>query len=351
MTFVKSLSLAAVLTVAGVAAIAETVLIHGEAGPNRGARAAALQWFADELAERSGGDMRMDIQWGGALFKANAAVQSIADGVADTGSVIAVYYPQEMAGYGIADLPVNNPDAWVGMRATDEMMRTSPDIQADLADKNLVYIGTWTTSQVNIGCKGDPIRTVADIAGKKVRGVGAYGKVFGEQGANMVAMSIYDAYQGLDTGLIDCSQGYSYAVAALKQAEVMDNYTLLNWGQVGGVGMFMNKDMHDALGDDQQALMAQIGSEMADEFGRLITTANEKAVTSMKEAGVEVIELPAEERAMLVEAGTKYLDAWVETTKTINLPGEELLADYKALITKYTEQREAEGYPWEAGTN
>ena len=351
MTFVKSLSLAAVLTVAGVAAIAETVLIHGEAGPNRGARAAALQWFADELAERSGGDMRMDIQWGGALFKANAAVQSIADGVADTGSVIAVYYPQEMAGYGIADLPVNNPDAWVGMRATDEMMRTSPDIQADLADKNLVYIGTWTTSQVNIGCKGDPIRTVADIAGKKVRGVGAYGKVFGEQGANMVAMSIYDAYQGLDTGLIDCSQGYSYAVAALKQAEVMDNYTLLNWGQVGGVGMFMNKDMHDALGDDQQALMAQIGSEMADEFGRLITTANEKAVTSMKEAGVEVIELPAEERAMLVEAGTKYLDAWVETTKAINLPGEELLTDYKALITKYTEQRDAEGYPWEAGTN
>ncbi len=351
MTFLKSMTLAATVALTGTFASAEVVLIHGEAGPNRGARADALQWFADQLSERSNGDIKVDLQWGGALFKSNAAVQSIADGVADMGSVIAVYYPQEMAGYGIADLPVNNPDAWVGMRATDELMRTSPEIQADLADKNLVYIGTWTTSQVNIGCKGDAIRSVADIKGKKVRGVGAYGKVFGEQGANMVNMDIYDAYQGLDTGLIDCSQGYSYAVAALKQAEVMDNYTLLNWGQVGGLGIFMNKDTYDTLTEGQQTLLGQVGSDMADEFGRLINDANDKAIASMKEAGVEVIELPEAERAQLVDGGKKFLDEWVQTADSAGLPGEQLLSDYQALITKFTEKRDADGYPWDAKTN
>ncbi|MFG6517551.1 C4-dicarboxylate TRAP transporter substrate-binding protein [Sulfitobacter sp. 1A13496] len=351
MTIFKHLSCAAALALAGGAVSAETVLIHGEAGPNRGARAQALQWFADQVAERSDGDMRLDIQWGGALFKANAAVQSLADGVADTGSVIAVYYPQEMAGYGIADLPVNNPDAWVGMRATDELMRSNEAIQEDLADKNLVYIGTWTTSQVNIGCKGGAIKSVEDIAGKKVRGVGAYGKVFGEEGANMVNMSIYDAYQGLDTGLIDCSQGYSYAVAALKQAEVMDSYTILDWGQVGGLGIFMNKDMHDSLTEEQQATLAEVGADMADEFGRLITTANEKAIASMKEQGVEVITLPEEDRAKLVKAGEKFLDEWVQTASSAGLPGEELLEEYKGLIAKYTEERDANGYPWEAAGN
>ncbi|MEN8842338.1 MULTISPECIES: C4-dicarboxylate TRAP transporter substrate-binding protein [Rhodobacterales] len=351
MTFLKSLSMVAAMTVAGGIASAETTLIHGEAGPNRGARADALQWFADQLTERSGGDIKVDIQWGGALFKSQAAVQSIADGVADMGSVIAVYYPQEMAGYGIADLPLNNPDAWVGMRATDELMRGSPEIQEDLAEKNLVYIGTWTTSQVNIGCKGDPIRTADDISGKKVRGVGAYGKVFGENGANMVNMSIYDAYQGLDTGLIDCSQGYSYAVAALKQAEVMDNYTILNWGQVGGLGIFMNKDTYDSLSVEQQAVINQTGSDMADEFGRMINDANEKAIVSMKEQGVEVIELPAEERAKLVDAGKKFLDEWVSTADGLGLPGEKLLADYQTLIAKYTDERDASGYPWASKTN
>lgn len=351
MTFLKTVSMAAALMVAGGVATAETTLIHGEAGPNRGARAVALQWYADQLADRSGGDLKMDIQWGGALFKSNAALQSIADGVADMGSVIAVYFPQEMAAYGIADLPMNNPDAWVGMRATDELMRTNPIIQENLADKGLVYIGTWTTSQVNIGCKGSAIRSISDIAGKKVRGVGAYGKVFGEKDANMVRMSIYDAYQGLDTGLIDCSQGYSYAVAALKQAEVMSSYTLLNWGQVGGLGMFMNKDMHDSLSAEQQALLAEVGSDMADEFGRLITTANDNAIASMKEAGVEIIELPEEERSALVEAGGKFLDAWVETANADGLPGSDMLEDYKKLIAKYTDQRDTQGYPWAPKTN
>ncbi|SFD55177.1 TRAP-type C4-dicarboxylate transport system, substrate-binding protein [Sulfitobacter brevis] len=351
MTFLKSFTMAAALAVAGGAATAETTLIHGEAGPNRGARADALQWFADQLTERSAGDIKVDIQWGGALFKANAAMQSIADGVADMGSVIAVYYPQEMPGYGIADLPVNNPDAWVGMRATDELMRSSQPIQDSLADKNLVYIGTWTTSQVNIGCKDAAIRSVADIAGLKVRGVGAYGKVFGDQGANMVNMDIYEAYQGLDTGLIDCSQGYSYAVAALKQAEVMTSYTMLDWGQVGGLGIFMNKDTFDTLSAEQQDVVLTTGKDMADEFGRMITKANDDAIASMKEAGVEIIELPTEERTKLVDAGAKFLDEWVQTADAAGLPGADLLEEYKGLIAKYTEERDAKGYPWAPKTN
>ncbi|MEM9796050.1 MAG: C4-dicarboxylate TRAP transporter substrate-binding protein [Pseudomonadota bacterium] len=340
-----SLCAAALLCVG--TATAETVLIHGEAGPNRGARAAALQWYADTLEARSGGDMRMDIQWGGALFKAQAAMQGVRDGVADMGTVIAVYYPQELVGYGIADLPLDNPDAWVGMRATDELMRSSPPIQQQLSDMGLVYIGTFTTSAVHIGCKDGAIRTADDISGKKVRGVGAYGKVFGEMGANMVNMSIYEAYQGLDTGLIDCSQGYSYAVAALKQAEVMDSYTLLDWGQVGGVGIFMNKDVHDGLTPDQQAMLAEVGIGMADEFGRLITGANANAVAAMQEAGVEVIDLPEAERARLVEAGASYIDAWVESASATGLPGDALLARYRELIAKYEAERDEQGYPWD----
>ncbi len=351
MKFLKTVVLAASLAVLGTAAAAETVLIHSEAGPNRGARAVSLQWFADQVQERSGGDLRIDIQWGGALFKANASVSSIRDGVADLGSVIAVYFPQEMVSYGIADLPLQNPDSWVGMRATDELMRSSDAIRAALADMNLVYIGTWTTSQVNIGCKDAAIRSAADVDGLKVRGVGAYGKVFGEMGANMVRMSIYDAYQGLDTGLIDCSQGYSYAVAALKQAEVMNTYTQLNWGQVGGLGIFMNKAMFDSLTPEQQAVLEETGSDMVDQFGQAITIANEKAIASMQEQGVEIIELSDEDRAIFVERGAPFVDQWVESANASGLPGEALLDEYRVLIAKYTAIRDNDGYPWKMESN
>ncbi len=349
----KSVFAAAAVMAMGLlsgAAVAETVLIHGEAGPNRGARAKALQWFADEVGARSNGDLKYDIQWGGALFKANAALQSVADGVADSGTVIAVYYPQEMSVYGIADLPFENPDAWVGMRATDEFMRTNEGAIQDLANKNLVYIGTFTTSAVHIGCKGGAIRTVDDIKGKKVRGTGAYGKVFGELGANMVSMSIYKAYQGLDTGLIDCSQGYSYAMNALKQYEVVDSYTLLNWGQVGGVGLFMNKDVYDGLSDSQKDIIMTTGRDMSDYFGKILTAANEAAVANMAKGvdgrKVEIIELPAEERAKLVAAGEKYLGAWKDQVGKAGMDGSAMLDSYMSLIGKYSDERDTKGYPW-----
>ncbi|WP_370231914.1 C4-dicarboxylate TRAP transporter substrate-binding protein [Cognatishimia sp.] len=337
---------AAVLAFAPNASAAETVLILGEAGPNRGARAAATKWFAEQVTERSGGDLKVEIQWGGALFKANAAVQSIGDGVADLGTVIGVYYPQELVSYGIADLPLDNPDAWVGMRATHDLMTNSSQMQSALADLNLVYLGTYTTSQVNIGCKDAAIRTADDVAGLKVRGVGAYGKVFGDMGADMVRMSIYDAYQGLDTGLIDCSQGYSYAVSALKQGEVMTSYTLLNWGQVGGVGNVMNKDMFDSLSDEHQAILLETGSDMVDYFGRLLTTANAKAIDAMREQGIEIIEMADTERAKLLERGEGYLSDWVQRASSQGLDGEGLLTEYRALIAKYTAERDENGYPW-----
>ena len=334
------------LCMATTALSAQTTLILGEAGPNRGARAVATQAFADDVTARTNGDLVIDIQWGGALFKADAALQGVSDGVADLGTIIGVYFPQEMIAYGIADLPLLNADAWVGMRATDELMRTDPIIAANLADQDLVYLGTFTTSAVNIGCKGAAIRTAEDVSGLKVRGVGAYGDVFRDLGANMVAMSIYDAYQGMDTGLLDCSQGYSYAVAALKQQEVMTSYTLMNWGQVGALGIFMNKYAYDALTPEQQTAMNDAGVGMADTLGELINADNDAAVQTMKDAGVEVIELDAAERDKLVERGEPYIAAWVEQATSAGLDGAGMLESYRALLAKYTEERDAQGYPW-----
>ena len=58
-----------------------------------------------------------------------------------------------------------------------------------------------------------------------------------------------------------------------------------------------------------------------------------------------------EDRAKLVKAGEKFLDEWVQTASSAGLPGEELLEEYKALIAKYTEERDANGYPWDAAGN
>lgn len=337
------------MTALAAPVFAETVLIYGEPGPNRGARAEATQWFAEQVAEQSGGDLRLDITWGGALFSEKAAVQSLRDGVADLGSVIGVYFPQDMVAYGIADLPLDNPDAWVGMKATDALMRSNEQIRANLAAQNLVYVGTYTTSAVQMGCKGPAVTSVDQLAGKKVRGVGAYGQTFRDLGATQVDMTVYEAYQGLESGLIDCTQTYSYLVAALKFDEVFDSYTMVDWGQIGALGILMNKSMFDGLSAEQQQVIMTAGEGLADEFGRIIGDANAASIKILEDAGKEIVSFTDQDRARLTEAGQIYVDDWIARADATGMDGAALLEEYRALIARYSAELEADGYPWERG--
>lgn len=329
------------------AVYAETTIYFGHAGPARGTIPAALKWFDGRIRELSDGDLKMDIQWGGALFKAPAAVQSIGDGIADAGSVISAYFPKEMAAYSLTDLPLSGSNEWVGLRATDKLMREVPEITENLAKQNLVYIGTFTASSVNVACKGGQIKTVADIQGKKVRGSGVYGKVFGELGATMVNLDIYKAYQALDTGLIDCTQGYAYVVPAFKWHEVIDNFTVLNWGQIGGYGMFLNKQVYDGLKPEQQKVLMQAGTELADKFAQIVVEANKKAIDGMlKDKKVDVFELSVEDSKALYAASEPLLIRWKENAASVGLDPDKLVEVFTAAVAEYDKQFKEQGYPW-----
>ena len=353
MKVLKSLLAGAVLAtgLSASAAVAETTIFYGHAGPARGTIPTALEWFNNRIGELSGGDMKLDIQFGGALFKANASANAIGFGVADAGSIISAYFQKEMAAYSIADLPISGPNVWVGLKATDKLMRNTPEITKHLADKNLVYIGTFTASDVNVACTGGEISSVKDIADKRIRGAGVYGKVFGQMGATMVNLSVYEAYQALNNGLIDCSQGYTYIIPALKWHEVIDSFTVLNWGQIGGFGMFMNKQSFDALSEEQQSIMLQTGEELADEFAQIVMSRNAKALEAMKagefERDIKVLELSVEDRAAMNAATQPFIEEWKENANSVGFDADKLMAAYTEAVADYTKEFEEKGYPWE----
>jgi len=76
-------------------AYAETVLISGQSNSGRGTFGDGIKWFHSEVEKRSNGEISIDPQWGGALFKAPAARQSVADGIADMGVLIGAYTPTQ----------------------------------------------------------------------------------------------------------------------------------------------------------------------------------------------------------------------------------------------------------------
>lgn len=342
----------ATLTAAALSAIpavAATVLTYGEPGPNRGARAGATKWFAQEVDKRSGGDLKIDIMWGGALFKSNASRESIAAGVVDMGTIIPDYFPKEMVSASLTNLPFENLDPWVGLKANYDHMQ-SPEVIHSLAEQNLAFVTSYMLSSVIILCKGDAVRSIDDIRNKKIRGVGTFGKIFGDLGANLVSMSIYKAYQGLGNGLLDCSQGYMNATIALKQHEAADSLTKLNWGIYTGLGMYINKKSLTKLSPSQRKVLDEVGADFIDHLGQNVVKADNRAEHLLTQGinghKLEIISLPPEDSAKLYLASQTHISKWENEANKSDLNGKAMVENYKALLTKYSQERDLKGYPW-----
>lgn len=350
MKHLKKSALAALLA-SGMAttAAAETVLIYTEGGPNRGTRATALEGFAQNVKDISGGDLAIDIHWGGALMKLTATLGGVRDGAADMGTVLTAYEPSRLMAYGIGDLPLTSSDPWVGMRAMYELMTTNQQMIDSFTKENVVYISNYTSTGVNINCAGgNTVKTVADIAGKKIRASGTYAKVLNDLGANTVNMGYNEVYQALDSGLIDCEAGYLYTLEAYKLYEVLNQTSLANWGQITGFGIAMNKDVYDGLTPEQQQVLAQAGDQMVDNFAQAQIEQMDVIADKLKSGGygytVQVDEF--EERDQLINASIKYRDDWVASMAAAGMDGEAVWAEYETLIAKYEDERATKGYPW-----
>lgn len=348
----KSFACGSLLSIAMVGqAAAEMSFRYAEATPNRGSRAEALQFFADQLKERSGGDMALDIHWGGALLKYSAILGGVSSGTADMGTVLAAYAPQKMRALSVGDIPVPEADPWVGMRAMYELMTTNQQLQQAFSENDVVYITNYTTTPMQFECtEGVRLESLEDFKGERVRASAIYAKILDEVGANLVNFTYSEVYQALDTGLVNCSGGYLYAMKAFKTPEVTSSVALMNWGQISGFAMVMNKWAWDDLSADQQKMVRQVGSDMIDFYAQDVINESQEVIEKLPTGAlgnkVEVIRWSDEERAKLFEQSDKHIRAWVEDMNKAGLDGQAIWDEYQGLLDKYQSRLNEQGYPW-----
>ncbi|OWU86745.1 hypothetical protein ATO6_03220 [Oceanicola sp. 22II-s10i] len=332
-----------------MAANAQTVLIANEPGPNRGVRAEAVTYIAEQIAERTNGDVTVEQNWGGALFKTNAALESIGLGVADMGVIIGAYAQSEFPELQMAGLQLKSAHPWVMMQAVYELFTTNEHMQARFDELNLEYISTFSLSPGILACSGEGIRSLADVPGKKIAHTGASTDIFGDLGGNLVAMPIYDVYQGMETGLVECSVTYAYYAVASKLNELVDTVTDMHFGSLASLGTFINKDTFESLSPENQEIIKQIGRDTMDFYGQRLAEADIKAMETLTtgEDAVDMVELPAEDYARIDELFAPSIQNWKNDASAVGTDGDALIAELMQLIDKWTAVMEQQGLPWE----
>tara|TARA_R110002111_G_scaffold262444_2_gene338545 strand:+ start:19483 stop:20490 length:1008 start_codon:yes stop_codon:yes gene_type:complete len=332
-------------------ASADMVLRFAEGSPNRGSRAEAVEHFIEDIRKLSDGKLKVDMHWGGALLDYKTVTDGVSRGTADMGTMLAAYNPQKLKALTIGDVPVGSSDPWVGTRAMYELMTTNKVLQELLARQDLIYLTGYSSTGVQFECGGgNSIRIVDDIKGKRIRAIANYAKVLDELGASLVNVTAGDFYQALDTGLVDCSASYLYTIRTLKTFEVIDNVTLVNWGQINGFATLMNLYTWEDLSKEEQAIMREAGSNAIDYAAKLQIEEMDLVVEGLRTGSIgkkiPVYEMAEEERAKLEKAAEKYARDWIDSVNKDGVDGQKIWDEYQALLAKYEQERDTNGYPW-----
>lgn len=200
----KSIAAAAVLAMTGSAHA--DVIMSSWLDPSQPITKHAHQEWADAIRKSTDGEIDIRLVLGGALIPAKATTQGIADGVAQIGIVSTAYTPSELpVSNALGDKGFATPDPMVLAFAYSDFMMNESAGQEEWRNNGVVYGGGYSTPSYHFICR-EPLRSVADFQGKRIRLFGGGWARFaeGSLGAISVNMTFGEMFTGLERGALDC---------------------------------------------------------------------------------------------------------------------------------------------------
>lgn len=217
--------------------------------------------FAEQVEEESGGKITFDEYWGGSLVKGADMAQGVRGGIVDMGMFTPSYYPSEfpMTDWTTQMASVVEPEYPLGMMQAfaggSEFALTDPLIEEQFSDQDIKLLFTWTPStNYHLVCK-DPVNSLEEARGKRVRSGGAFN--YGEiEALGMVPVTLPtgEIYEGLQRGVIDCSLANGKIMIALGLWEVAKHYVDIPFSSYTQY-VIMNEKVWDKLPEDARQVI------------------------------------------------------------------------------------------------
>lgn len=315
-----ALATAASLAVPGAAAARDLALAYFM-GPSHPMNNAVFTPFAEKLAELSGGELTVTMFPGGALNSVPPKQYSILiDGVADVAFALPGYTAQLFPVATSVTIPGICTDA---IHCTEALWRAKDVIEKEFDAKLLAL---WSNEPPVLFSKDFPIQTLEDLEGKIVRVTSASDIDYVEAlGASAVSQPVSVINQNLTNGVIDVIMIGSSGSLSFKLHEPANYITTNVPGSGSAFVLLMNKDVWNALTDEQKAWVdAASGKELSMSGARAYNAIGKKGLEVAAENGVEIFELPPEERARWDAAIEPVLQTWRQTEIGQGLTGQEI---------------------------
>ena len=305
----KSLIGAAALAVIGVTAHAADWRgwnIHVDGYPTT----VAMDKFAELLADKTGGEITLQMFHGGTLGSQPDAVEQVRAGALEIGNFNLGPIGPIVAEANVVSLPFIFKDVPHMFRVLDS--EGGAAIAAGMAAKGLTPLAWYDAGARSFYNGEKAINTPADVQGMKVRVMNndLFTGMIAQLGGNPSPMAFAEVYQALKTGVVDGAENNWPSYESTGHFEVAGFYSLSQHLIIPEC-ICVNTDAFNALSPEMQAAVSEAAQESA-LLQRELWAARELASREAVEAGGVVVNEIADKAPFQDAMGPVY-EAYFET--------------------------------------
>jgi len=274
----------------------------------------------------TGGAIKWKLIAGGQIADAKATFTAVKDGLMQGGLGIVTYVPNAIPSvYAIYSTNIfgeSDPVAASGA-ALETMYLHCPSCLEELRKQNSVNLAGWTTSAYMLTCR-EPLRTMADLKGKRVRATGGNADMLKIAGMVPVGATLVEAVGLLQRGGLDCQHGIIDWVRTFGYGDVAKYIMDYPLGLSGpALGILMNRDTWKSFTPEQKKVHLKYGAWLSAKMaiGNFIISNEEALNTVMRDKGVQLIKVGNEFAAIPDEPNSTQVTYYLSVDLVVPLPG------------------------------
>ena len=283
-----------------------------------------IEKLAELVSQKTNGEFTMNVSYGG-LSKNRENLDGISIGAFEMAQFCAGYHRDKNRAITVLELPFLGVENLQQEVAVSNAVYNHPAAVEEMAQWNAKLLMTSPMPQYNLVGTGEPRDTLEKMEGMRVRATGGLGDAFKAVGAVPTSVTSSEAYQAMDSGVVDTVAFAQHAHLSFGTINQADWWTAnLNPGTVN-CPVVVNIDAYEALTDaERAALDSSVGEAMdyyLQNYGKLLKRWDEV----LAEKNVQKVVISDDELAKFrAKAADPIRDAWIKDMEAQGIPGQEL---------------------------
>jgi tripartite ATP-independent transporter DctP family solute receptor len=263
-------------------------------------------------AQHSGGKMKVQGFWGGALGGDLQATQALRSGtqemvITSTSPLIGI-----LPDLGVFDLPF----LFANEKEADAVLdgEFGRYISEKMRNVGLVNLAYWENGFRNLTNSKKPVQKVEDFPGLKVRVMqnNVFLDTFKTMGANAVPMAFQEVFPALETKAIDGQENPFVTIETSKFYEVQKYLSVTRHAYTPFMVLY-SKSLWDKLSPAEQKTLQECSIQGRDEQRKVSRALSDKSLEALKAKGMQINELSPAEQKRLREAVKPVYDKHAAT--------------------------------------